>query len=269
MRPLRICACVLGLGLPAAAWAELLLLGSEGVNPPLSMLAADGGPGGFEPDLARAICARIGADCGFVVMDFMELVPALKAGEIAMVVANLAPTEERRKTLLFTDPILRNPVNFVVPQHCNAPIVPQTLLGKGLRIGLLRGDSTGQQVEDRFGTVLSYVYYDSVDTAVQDLQAGRVAMLALPRITAALHLIDTPQGAGWKLVGDGDAEGAEGIGADPGMAWALRPDAAPLAAQVNAALQEMLADCSYTAIRKAYVGVPLLPGDAACDAAGR
>src|SRR5262249_47900415 len=57
--------------------AEKLVLGNEGSYPPFSMVDASGKLTGFEPELAREMCKRMGVECEIVVMDFKGLIPAL------------------------------------------------------------------------------------------------------------------------------------------------------------------------------------------------
>lgn len=265
-------AVTLGLvaGLAGAADAETLRLGNEGTNPPFSIVASDGSLTGFEPDLAREICKRIGADCDFVVMDFMALVPSLMQGKYDLMVGNMTPTAERQKTMLFTRPILANPVTFVVPKDSNWDLTPAGLAGKGITIGLQRGDANAKYIEATFGDSIAYSYYDNPEQTLLDLTAGRINMLFMPKLTAALRLIDTPEGAGWKFAGGDFYIGQDDIPLDQrGNAWGMRKDQTALAARIDTALGEMLTDCTYTAIRKKYVSVPLLPGDEACVAAGK
>jgi ABC-type amino acid transport substrate-binding protein len=76
----------------APAEAEKLLVGNEGVYPPFSIVASDGTLTGFEPDLAREVCKRMGDDCEFVVMDFKALIPSiLQANSI------FSPRSSRRR----------------------------------------------------------------------------------------------------------------------------------------------------------------------------
>ena len=80
-------AILLSLSIAAPAQAAKLLLGNEGTYPPFSILGTDGSLSGLEPDLARAMCERMEAECEIVTMDFSALLPSLISGKIDMIVS--------------------------------------------------------------------------------------------------------------------------------------------------------------------------------------
>jgi arginine/ornithine transport system substrate-binding protein len=267
---LALCLSAATMGLAGIAHAASLKLGNEGTNPPFSTVAADGTLTGLEPDLAREACKRMGDDCEFVVMDFMALVPSMLQGKFDLLVGNMTPTDERKEKMLFTRPIVANPVTFVVPKDSDYTFTPEGLAGKSVRIGLQRGDINAKYIEKTFGDAIEYSYYDNPEQTILDLTAGRINMLFMPKMTAALRLIDTPQGAGWKFGGGDFYPGQEDIPpAERGNAWPLRKSDAALAEKLNGALNAMLADCTYTEIRKRYISASLLPEDEACVKAGK
>ncbi|QEW24128.1 Histidine-binding periplasmic protein precursor (plasmid) [Marinibacterium anthonyi] len=253
--------------LATAATADTLKFGNEGTNPPFSMVASDGTLTGLEPDLAREACKRMGDECEFVVMDFMALVPSLLQGKFDLLVGNMTPSAERKEKLAFTRPVLANPVTYVVPADSDWTMTPEGLKGKGVRVGLQRGDLNAKFIEETYGDTIEYSYYDNPDQTILDLTAGRINMLFMPKMTAALRLIDTDEGADWKFAGEDFYIGQEDLPLDErGNAWAVRKGNDALVTKINAALDEMLADCTYTEIRSKYISTPLLPQDATCAA---
>ncbi|MBT9386584.1 transporter substrate-binding domain-containing protein [Pseudooceanicola sp. CBS1P-1] len=253
--------------LSTVASAETLRLGNEGTNPPFSIMSGDGTLSGLEPDLAREVCKRIGADCKLVVMDFRALVPSLLEGKFDLLVGNMTPSEKRREKLDFTRPVLSNPVSFVVPKDSDWTLTPEGLRGKNVTVGLQRGDMNAAYLKTLFGDSVKYRDYDNPDQTILDLTAGRINMLFMPKLTAAVKLIDTPKGSDWKFAGEPYYSGQEDLPADQrGNAWPVRKGDTALLDRVNGALNAMLADCTYTKIREKYISTPLLPEDAACAA---
>jgi len=69
----RLLAIVTALALAAPAASGEVRLGTDGAYPPYVSTAPDGTLEGFEPDLARAICAAAELTCTWVVMPFEDL----------------------------------------------------------------------------------------------------------------------------------------------------------------------------------------------------
>jgi ABC-type amino acid transport substrate-binding protein len=261
---------ILSLGLIAAcaaaapARAEHLKLGNEGVYPPFSMVDSTGTLVGVEPDVAREMCKRMGADCEFLVMDFKALIPSLLQGKFNILVSQTVPLPERKEKALFSIPLLFNPDTFVVPKDSNYALTKEGL--KGLRIGMVRGGAQTRWLTDHFGDAVNQIYYNNVDEIRLDLLAKRVDITMGPKINWTLTLIDKPEGKDWKLAGGDMWTGDPSVPpAERGRSWLVKKGDDALLARVNAALSSMMADCTFTKIRKQYISFSLQEADAACD----
>ena len=117
LRSIRIFSVLLlsmGIAQVASADTLKLKLGNEGTYPPFAITATDGTLSGMEPDLARALCDRMNAECEIVTMDFGALLPSLIAGKLDMIVSQLTRKPERMKATQFTRDVLENSAVFVV-----------------------------------------------------------------------------------------------------------------------------------------------------------
>ena len=76
----------------SAGRADKLTFGNEGTYPPFSILDPSGKLTGFEPELAREMCKRMGAECDIVAMDFKALIPSMMQGKLDGVVSQITPT---------------------------------------------------------------------------------------------------------------------------------------------------------------------------------
>jgi ABC-type amino acid transport substrate-binding protein len=264
-------ALCLGMGLLAGALApasaETLKLGNEGTYPPFSMVDSSGKLTGFEPDLAREMCKRMNVECEFVVMDFKALIPSLLQGKFDVLVSQVTPTPERRDKMLFTSRLVANPMTFVVPAASDYEFTREGLKGKGIKVGLQRGGAHIKYLQDRVGDAIEYAYYDNPDQSRLDLLAGRINTLFEAKINVEMELISKPEGKAWKIaggdhwIGDPSAPASE-----RGLSWGIRKGEDALLKRVNDTLTAMLADCTYTRIRKAYLHFGTLPEDEACAA---
>jgi arginine/ornithine transport system substrate-binding protein len=264
-----LCTAAILAGVPAASFAETLKLGNEGTYPPFSVVDSTGKLTGFEPDLAREMCKRMNVECEFVVMDFKALIPSLLQGKFSALVSQLSPTPERKEKLLFSTPMVYNPTTFVVPANTQYEFTKAGLTGKGIKIALQRGAATIPYVQKLYGDALEYVYYDNPDQVRLDLLAGRINMTFDSKINWTIELINKPEGKDWKLAGGDHWIGDPAIPeSERGFSWAVQKSDGALLARMNTALAAIMADCTYTKLRKTYLDIPIIAQDAACVAKG-
>jgi polar amino acid transport system substrate-binding protein len=81
-------------------------IGMTGDQPPLSMRSKKGAIIGFDADLARAIASGMSVKLEVVTKPFAELLPALEAGEIDLVISGMTITPERNMRAAFVGPYL-------------------------------------------------------------------------------------------------------------------------------------------------------------------
>ena len=81
-----------------------LIVGTMGNMPPLNMTAKDGEIFGLEPDLAKLMARAMNVRVKFVTKPFPELLPALQAGEVDMVMSGMTITPKRNMKVAFVGP---------------------------------------------------------------------------------------------------------------------------------------------------------------------
>lgn len=85
------------------AGAELRI-GMDLTYPPFEMQDKSGNPDGAGVKIAEALAAHLKRPLKIVPMEFSGLIPALKSGNIDLVLSSMTPTDERRKSIDFSDP---------------------------------------------------------------------------------------------------------------------------------------------------------------------
>ncbi len=250
-------AILLSLSVAAPAQAAKLLLGNEGTYPPFSILGTDGSLSGLEPDLARAMCERMEAECEIVTMDFSALLPSLISGKIDMIVSQLTPLPERLEATEFTIPVILNPEGFVVPKDWDKGYDNAAM--SGMRLGVYKGSSHAKYVETQLPDATP-VYFENNDQMLLDLKAGRIDGVFGGKINWTTLLIDTDDGKDWML-SEPDFWAA---GEKAGMSWAITKGEMELLERADAALQSLIDDCTYTELRKKYLSIQLLEEEANC-----
>ena len=81
-----------------------LVVGITGTQPPLNVTNKDGKVIGYDADIARLIAINLGVKAKFSTMPFAELLPALSAGKVDMVLSSMTMTLERNRKVAFIGP---------------------------------------------------------------------------------------------------------------------------------------------------------------------
>ncbi len=228
----------------APGWAKLRV-GVEGNYPPFSKLGADGKLAGFDIDIARALCARIKAECTLVQQEWDGMMPALSAKKFDMIVASMTISDERKKAADFSDPYYDVPSRWVAKagafkDHTAADF-------KDKKIIVLRNSPRAKHVADQYKG--SSVLLVSKETDVYlELAAGRGDIGFGSSVVSSDAFLKTPQGKGFAQVGA--TVRLDGGGGGVGIAFRKGEDALRL--KVNEALKSIKADGSYKALAAQY-----------------
>src|SRR5215467_11178108 len=81
-----------------------LVVGTAASMPPLNMTTKTGAIIGFEVDMARAMADAMNVKLRLAPMPFAELLPALNAGSVDMVISGMTMTPQRNMTVAFVGP---------------------------------------------------------------------------------------------------------------------------------------------------------------------
>jgi arginine/ornithine transport system substrate-binding protein len=227
---------------PAAR--PVLRVGVEGNYPPFSRMGPDGKLGGFDIDIARALCTRMDVECQLVQQEWDGMMPALRARKFDLIVASMTITDERRKAADFSDPYYDIPSRWVARESAFKDTSPEAL--KGRRIIVLRNSPRAQHVAERYKA--SEVLLVNRETDVYlELAAGRGDIALGSSVVASESFLKTPQGKGYAAVGAPvRLPGGGGVGI------AVRKGDSALLARINSALKAIKADGSYQRLAARY-----------------
>ena len=93
---------VVSLFLSFTANAGSIKIGTEGAYPPWNSKDASGNLIGFEVELANALCEIMKHNCTIVEQDWDGMIPALTSKKFDAIMAGMSITEERMKTINFS-----------------------------------------------------------------------------------------------------------------------------------------------------------------------
>lgn len=83
-----------------------LAVGTTGTQPPMTATSKKGGLMGMDVDISRAMAEALGVKLSFVTMPFAELLPALEAGKVDMILSGMTITAQRNTRVAFAGPYL-------------------------------------------------------------------------------------------------------------------------------------------------------------------
>ena len=251
---LRIVALLCAIFIaPVAASAQALKLriASEGTNPPFSIINASGELEGFDVEIARALCAKMQAECEIAAQDWDGIIPALLARKYDAIVASLNVTEDRKNVVAFTKPYYRSPSVFVVRKGADVKdLSPAALIGKS--IGVQSATNHSAYLEDVYSRSIVRLY-NTVADAYRDLAAGRVEYVLYDKL-AIYDWLKTPEGACCEIA---PTELNDPAYFGSGVAIALRKGDDTLVQKFNAAIDGIVADGTYAKINARYFPFPI------------
>jgi lysine-arginine-ornithine-binding protein len=255
MRKLASIAAALGLAALAAVPAvaqDKLRIGTEAAYAPFAFVLPSGELSGFDIDIAKALCAEMGAECEIINQSFDGLIPALNAQKIDAIIASMFITPERLEAIDFAGPYYSVPAIFIAPKDAGIELTADGLSGK--YVGVQRGTTMANYVEQSFPDARVQMY-DTLEAANLDLASGRVD-LVFADSAVVNEFLKSPDGAGFEQVGE-PVYDAEILGSGAGIG--LRKGDTALKEKFDAALAALIASGEYKAINDKYIPVDIAP----------
>jgi len=108
------------VGRAAAAEKDTLVVGMELAYPPFEMTDTSGRPAGVSVDLAHELGKALGKRVVIENTAFDGLIPALKTGKIDLIISSMTATEERARSIDFSDAYLSTGLCLLVKK--GAPV---------------------------------------------------------------------------------------------------------------------------------------------------
>ncbi len=144
-----------------------LIVGTAASMPPLNMTTKDGKIIGIEPDIATFIAGGMGVKLTLKPMAFHELLPALEAGEVDIIMSNMTITGKRNLKVAFVGPYFISGKSILTKDIAFASIENGTELNKPeISLAALKG-STSQQVIETLLPKAKLVATNTYDDAVK------------------------------------------------------------------------------------------------------
>jgi polar amino acid transport system substrate-binding protein len=201
--PLIAFLVVSGLALSVAQQAEAqvlerivksgeLRIGMSGNQPPYNAKSRTGDLIGLDVELGKMLAGAFGVEAKFVVKPFPQLLDALKASEVDIVMSGMAITPERSIDVTFVGPYLLTGNSILTNSNTLAAIQNAGEINRSnIKLAAL-ANSTSQRFVERnlpeaqlittqdYDSAVNMVLNDEVDALVADMSVCLLSMLRFP-----------------------------------------------------------------------------------------
>ncbi len=223
-----------------------LTVGTLSDAPPSICINSQGQFTGFDNELLRAIAEKIGLKVKFVGTDFSGLLAQVASRRFDAGSSSITTTEARRRTVGFTNGYDFGYFSLVVP--AGSPITGFDQLGPGQRVGVVQGTVQEAYVVDTLG--LQPVKFPDYNTVYASLKSNQVDAWVAP----------SQQAQGTVRPGDPAVIVENTFSLDNFVAYAVAKENQPLIDALNAGLDAVIADGTWSRLYSDWVPRALPPG---------
>jgi polar amino acid transport system substrate-binding protein len=154
-----------------------LVVGTTGTQPPLNATNKAGEVIGLDADIAKLIALSMGVKIKFSKMPFAELLPALEAGKVDMIISSMTMTLERNLKIAFVGPYYVSGKGVLTKTGVIAALQgTDGLNNPDFKVAALK-DSTSQKFVERSAPKAELVKVKSYDDAVEMLLQDKITAL--------------------------------------------------------------------------------------------
>ncbi|UXZ04052.1 transporter substrate-binding domain-containing protein [Moraxella nasicaprae] len=241
-----------GCGSDKGEQTQTLRIATEGAYAPFNYTNADGSLGGFDIDIANALCQKMQTTCEISAQDWDGIIPALKTGKFDAIVSAMSVTEERSKQVDFSQPYFVNSLVFL--KKNGASFDPKSIKDiESAKIAAQRSTISSQWLTQTYPNSKPQLY-DTLDNAFIDLGNGRADAMISDKLPA-LSWLKSDIGKDFAVVGDEiDIDDKISVAVDKGNTELLH--------KFDEALAAIKADGTYEQIVIKHFGKEALPKDA-------
>jgi polar amino acid transport system substrate-binding protein len=185
-------ACLLSTSAQAQTIADLIKKGKVTIGvisgtPPFGSANEKGEPIGYDIDVAHLIGRYLGLPVELVPLTPPARIPTLESGKVDFLVATLAPTPERAKSVYFSMPYSGFELSIVGPTGSTYKSLHDLTKKK---VGVSRGSTNDTALSRAAIPGTNIIRYEDDATVVQALLTGQVDAISIPS-TMAMDVIKT------------------------------------------------------------------------------
>lgn len=218
-----------------------ITMAMSGQYPPFNFVDDQNQLTGFDVEIGKEVAKRIGVKGEPISTAWDGIIAGLLANKYELICGSMAITEERLKSIDFSDPYYRSGAQVFVKSGSTVKSVDDL---KGKKVGVTLGTTYEQWVRANIEDV-DIRTYKGVPDMILEISNGRIDGFITDKIVGALAIKD--KGVAISLAGDLLYEEKMGI--------ALRQGNPELKKAINAALAAMKEDGTYHAVSMKWLGL--------------
>lgn len=242
---------VTAIAFAGSVQAKTYKVALDGTFAPHAMPKLSGGVEGFNVDFAEALGKRLGAEMDVTAAQWSGLLPGMQAGTYDFLVAPTTLTEERSKSMLFSEGYLDTDFQFVVKKGADKIESLKQFAGKVIAVNKGSAyDKWARGLESEIGWKVES--YGTQTDAVQAVISGR-----------AFANVAGNTGVAWAVKKNPMIELSYLHSTGKVFSVPFRKDSAELRNKVDAAIECMKLDGTLAALSEKWFGVTPAPGSAA------
>jgi lysine-arginine-ornithine-binding protein len=227
--------------------AQTVKIGTDPTFAPYESKSPSGEVVGFEIDIAKAMCEKMGVKPVWVENDFDSIIPALQAKKFDFIVSGMAVNEKRKQQINFTDKVFHTPAGMVVMKGSGLNTLAKSLKGKS--VGMQQGTIFEQYARKYYApNGVTVTPYKTPDLYRADLLAGRLDAVMDDAVVLETTLLTKPEGKNYEFAKPALKDEIFGVGAGFGV----RKEDTALLQKLNKALAQIRKDGTYNKIAKKY-----------------
>lgn len=245
-------ATVVAASFSTAANAEIRLGLDSSNYEPFYSRSADGVWTGWEIEIGDALCTAMQEDCVWVPIAWDGIIPALTAKKIDVIFGSMSITDERKKTISFSDKYYNTPAALIAPKNLEIGSVDDL---NGKTIGVQVSSTHSNYVEKYLSDGTDVKIYQDFNDHNQDLFAGRVDAVVADSLALAPFL-ESREGSCCEIKMQLNDEAVFGVGVGAG----IRKEDVALLEKMNGAIKQIREDGTYDKIASKYFDFDIYGG---------
>jgi polar amino acid transport system substrate-binding protein len=169
-----------------------IVLGLDDSFPPMGFRDTNGEIAGFDIDLAKEVCKRLGVELKLQPIDWDAKILDLNSRDIDIIWNGLSISDERKEKIDFSKPYIANKQIIIV--QSGSPISMKADLSEK-KVGIQLGSTAEDAVKSDAPVMESFTelvkYQDNVQ-ALMDLEVGRIDAVVVDEILGRYYLSGKP-----------------------------------------------------------------------------
>lgn len=220
--------------------SKVLRVGFEGTYPPFNFLDDNKKFNGFDVDISNEIARRLDVKTKFIATKWDGLIGGLKADKFDIIIAQMSITDERKKSVDFTDPYVVTGSVLITRKDQSDISKLEQIKGKNVGVG---GGTTFEEVARSVDGANVHLY-KTVNEYIQDLINGRLDVIINDQLLMSYNI--QKENLPIKIVSD--------IVNKDSIGMAVKKGNDEFVKELNKALTDMKADGTYNKIYKNWFG---------------